>query len=71
MAICLLLRIDLLIKHPQQESNLQLALRRGLLYPFNYEGKYIPNYIHKTVLSQVVEKNALKVHERTLVHEVL
>ena len=22
---------------PQYESNLQLALRRGLLYPFNYE----------------------------------
>jgi hypothetical protein len=23
---------------PHQESNLELALRRGLLYPFNYEG---------------------------------
>lgn len=24
--------------YPQRESNPQLALRRGLLYPFNYEG---------------------------------
>lgn len=30
-------------KHPQRESNLQLTLRRGLLYPFNYEGKKIVN----------------------------
>lgn len=28
--------IDLLC--PRRESNLELALRRGLLYPFNYEG---------------------------------
>lgn len=26
-----------IIIRPQQESNLQLALRRGSLYPFNYE----------------------------------
>ena len=24
--------------HPQRESNSQLTLRRGLLYPFNYGG---------------------------------
>lgn len=47
--ICLKIRLDLVDWHwyevgvpfmpwrPQQESNLQLALRRGLLYPFNYE----------------------------------
>ena len=26
--------------HPQRESNSQLPLRRGLLYPFNYAGIY-------------------------------
>ena len=25
--------------HPQRESNSQLTLRRGLLYPFNYGGR--------------------------------
>ena len=32
--------------HPQQESNLQLALRRGLLYPFNYESKCVSSYLY-------------------------
>ena len=27
--------------HPQRESNSQLPLRRGLLYPFNYAGVYL------------------------------
>ena len=27
--------------HPQRESNSQLPLRRGLLYPFNYAGIYL------------------------------
>ena len=28
--------------HPRRESNSQLTLRRGLLYPFNYGGNYSP-----------------------------
>ena len=31
---------DLDFWHPQRESNSQLPLRRGLLYPFNYAGVY-------------------------------
>ncbi len=38
---------NLAIWHPQRESNSQLTLRRGLLYPFNYAGilplDYTPN----------------------------
>ena len=26
--------------HPQRESNARFALRRGMLYPLNYEGRY-------------------------------
>ncbi len=30
-----------IIWHPQRESNSQLTLRRGLLYPFNYGGVHL------------------------------
>ena len=37
--------------HPQRESNPQLALRRGLLYPFNYAGVLEVFYTNEGVLS--------------------
>ena len=39
--------------HPQRESNSQLTLMRGLLYPFNYEGIYIKYSIKQTDIKKI------------------
>lgn len=37
---CIKQPVTVLFWHPRRESNSQLTLRRGLLYPFNYGGIY-------------------------------